>query len=1239
MLWEYVYLGGNTVVIALLGMSATWPIYGSATDTLPNQSTRLLNNRTRQRAATRPHISKRDRGEATYPLPRPSGLGTLLALEPRIMFDGAALVTGAEVLQQQDPQDMTTLDQDFSAIGAEDQIPSDPLIGDIDLYAALSTVTPPLSDRKEIVFIDTNVEDYHTLLLGIDSGAEAVLLDSTRDGVDQIAEVLSERTDVDAIHIISHGNQGELRLGTGLLTQKSMEEKYANDLAIINQALTDDADFLIYGCNFGKGEIGQAAATLLAELTGTDVAASIDDTGNPQYHGNWDLEYRTGTIETQVTVNAETQEKWVGKLAVITVDTFADVINGGDGVTSLREAIIQVNAGSGGDTIMLPAGTYTLSLTGTSEDLGATGDLDIRQGVIITGAGAQTTIIDGLGSDRVLDIHGQTVTISDLTIQNGSATQGAGIQIRSGGGTVTLRDVAITGNTAGSQGGGLDTSSPLELNRVTVSGNSANVGAGLNLSSGGVTQVTNSTISGNSASSNGGGIFTRSTVTLTNSTVAFNSASNGGGINQAGGGSAILRNTILASNTGGNASSTLNSLGNNIDSDGTAGLGDPLDGMDPLLGALADNGGPTQTHSLLGGSPAINAGANLGAPTVDQRGATRDANVDIGAYEASSSIIPTIDLDLNDSSGATGNDYQFTFTEGDAPTAIADSDADLNDLDSPTFTTVTLAITGLLDGNSETLLLDGDVFALATAVAGQNTSGGNYRVVLTTGAGTATMTITKQGGGTFTEIETETLIRAIQYQHTDAATPTGGNRLIDVTVNDGTAPSAPARTTINVNPVNDPPTAVADALTVNEGSVNTLDLAINDTDADDGLDLTSITIVSGPTNGAITNINTNGTVEYTHNGSETLSDSFTYTIRDLAGATSNTVTVSLTITPQNDAPIITSNGGGTTGTATVIEGNTAVTTVNAFDAEGATLTYSITGGADAALFSIDPNTGALSFISAPNLGAPNDVGADNVYDVIVQASDGTLIDTQALAVTVTNAPVIVLPPSPSPSPSPSPPPDEGIPDEEQPVIGMNFISTSQGFSSKSTSTTTTDGPEKEDALRKPIEQNLSLLESQKSHKGNGTSMSGVFDLLIKPLSLSNVKSEVQALLGNASGFLRELDQARDSLNNVVATEKTYLASSIAATTGLSIGYVIWLLRSGVLLTALLSSVPAWQLVNPLLVLGSPSKKIRKSERTDLEDDSLESMFEEQRHSTELSGKLTSARFRTRLFPWFRRPSP
>ena len=105
----------------------------------------------------------------------------------------------------------------------------------------------------------------------------------------------------------------------------------------------------------------------------------------------------------------------------------------------------------------------------------------------------------------------------------------------------------------------------------------------------------------------------------------------------------------------------------------------------------------------------------------------------------------------------------------------------------------------------------------------------------------------------------------------------------------------------------------------------------------------------------------------------------------------------------NERPEITSDGGYECASVDVAENDIVVTTVTATDPDaGDTLTYSISGGADALKFTIDASTGALRFIAAPNFEAPTDAGGDNVYDVIVRVSDGSLVDTQSIAVTVTN---------------------------------------------------------------------------------------------------------------------------------------------------------------------------------------------------------------------------------------------
>ncbi|MBM3964384.1 MAG: DUF4347 domain-containing protein, partial [Planctomycetes bacterium] len=149
--------------------------------------------------------------------------------------------------------------------------------------------------------------------------------------------------------------------------------------------------------------------------------------------------------------------------------------------------------------------------------------------------------------------------------------------------------------------------------------------------------------------------------------------------------------------------------------------------------------------------------------------------------------------------------------------------------------------------------------------------------------------------------------------------------------------------------------------------------------------------------------NTNAAVQALKTSANTLVDVFTYTTQDAAGMTS-TAQVSVTIQGANDTPTITSNGGSGVTTLYVAENSTTVTTVVGNDVDASTtLTYSIIGGADSSKFTINSSTGVLAFVTAPNFEAPTDVGANNVYDVTVQVSDGALQATQAIAVQVTNS--------------------------------------------------------------------------------------------------------------------------------------------------------------------------------------------------------------------------------------------
>ena len=211
-------------------------------------------------------------------------------------------------------------------------------------------------------------------------------------------------------------------------------------------------------------------------------------------------------------------------LSSIVVTTVADVVDGTttsipdlianpgpDTKISLREAVIAANNTAGDDDITLMPGTYALTITGSGEDLAATGDLDIDGGakLTITGAGASSTKIDATGlGDRVFHVEPSTTgEFRDITITGGSVTGDVGGGIYNQGWTVVVNST-ISGNVASTSGGGIYHNSfygGVTIDNSTVSGNEASgFGGGMRLWGSG-NLVTNSTISGNVSTSNHGG--------------------------------------------------------------------------------------------------------------------------------------------------------------------------------------------------------------------------------------------------------------------------------------------------------------------------------------------------------------------------------------------------------------------------------------------------------------------------------------------------------------------------------------------------------------------------------------------------------------------------------------------------------------------------------------------------------------------------------------------------------------
>ena len=240
----------------------------------------------------------------------------------------------------------------------------------------------------------------------------------------------------------------------------------------------------------------------------------------------------------------------------------------------------------------------------------------------------------------------------------GPGSRGPGSGIDNALGTMTIVNSTIANNFGGSAGGGVSNGGTLTIMNSTFSGNASGDGGGIyNI---GTLTATNSTFSGNSVVNQGGAVENRQNAVLTNCTISANSANQGGGLSYQPSRSPStmsVSNTIIAGNTssGTNPSgpdvynlsaNPIGSLGYNLIGNTTGSTGwanTDLVNVNPLLGTLANNGGPTETIALMAASPAIGAGnvafitnpPFLGPPFFDQRGLPRIKNgkVDIGAYQ------------------------------------------------------------------------------------------------------------------------------------------------------------------------------------------------------------------------------------------------------------------------------------------------------------------------------------------------------------------------------------------------------------------------------------------------------------------------------------------------------------------------------------------------------------------------------------------------------------------------------
>jgi hypothetical protein len=394
-----------------------------------------------------------------------------------------------------------------------------------------------------------------------------------------------------------------------------------------------------------------------------------------------------------------------------------------------------VNDAADGDTINVPAGNYVLTVPG--------GVLLVDVSVTIVGAGARDTIINGNNASRVMHVASPSVTISvgvsGVTLTNGNGVgannpNGGAVHVAQGA-TLTLTDSAVTDSRSQSgNGGGIYADGHLALNRVTVSNNQANTTGGIGNGGGifhfsnndplRIVQIVNSTISGNVATGDGGGVYSQANIlALRSTTIAGNTAgANGSALYKSAAGGVVEDSILAAAGGVACAGAGLGSLtgSNNLASDatcgGTAAVGNPL------LGALANNGGPTNTHALSGGSPAIGGASPARCSGTDQRGVARPqgAACDIGAFELIGSNL-TVTTTVTNNDGGEDGPGDFSVRVRDAAGAdVAGSPAPGN----PNGTTYSLApgtFTVSADGpNLYALAIGGACSTAGTVTVGEN---------------------------------------------------------------------------------------------------------------------------------------------------------------------------------------------------------------------------------------------------------------------------------------------------------------------------------------------------------------------------------------------------------------------------------------------------------------------------------------------------------------------------------------
>ncbi|MBR7801818.1 Ig-like domain-containing protein, partial [Undibacterium fentianense] len=922
----------------------------------------------------------------------------------------------------------------------------------------LHTLTSHNSNVIQLAVIDTRLKDYQQIAAALPNDVQIIYINGQSNGIQDILNVLPAQIQISTLHIYSHASNADLQLGSEHLTLTNItSDSQQAALHHLGQTLTTDGLIVLYGCDLAKLESGTQLVQEFALSTGATVAASTDTTGPSSLNGDWNMEL---VANSDGQIIASTSDAYtLVQDRTLAINAYESKLG------SLIDGSNQVFLSSGSDYIDTRApGTKPMAMLGAVKlssgervvlhanmvaDYFGTPNLDYLSVSIVNSQGDVNTIsLSGTVANVVNNNDGQTHNQS-VTQTNDSASI---IALKNGGFVVASQSRSGYGlQLFNSNGESQNTTAPLWINSYspssrlladadggfvilwteTASSNEtvavlfqryaadgSTIGSAVSkVYASGTPIVEQAAIDENGMIAipiSSADVFTPSQVALWNNsnqlvgtydTAFFQSAAV---IAPMFGGGFDLFGKDLTSGVGNTANSYfVQTLG----ADGSLGLTVDTGIQANLIRTIATD--TSGNYFAVGGANATSNSAyfidGFKPSAVTSSQLIDDANQLV--------TIPSLHSDHS----ATGvwisdsyknqNDLIVSGTvEVVDYTAVFSTPQDYPPTLSGTFTT-NGALTDQASIQPFKNLSVSDVDSISGRVritynaangslSGEGITGtpGNYTLDTTT---TDFSTLSKDLQSLVFYPTQNQVIVGNTVQTIFTITPNDGPR-------DGRANTA---TKITATSINDAPRIDNNksAATANlySDENQTKIATISATDVDVGQTLTYS--ISG-TDASFFNIDTStGDLTFISapNFEERLdgdkSNSYDVIVKVSDGSASDQQAITVYITDVNEDPVITSNGGGATAKVSAAENQTSITKVVASDVDAnTTLTYSI-AGTDASFFDINSSDGTLTFKNAPDFESPADKGKDNVYDITVTVSDGTLTDNQDIAITVTNA--------------------------------------------------------------------------------------------------------------------------------------------------------------------------------------------------------------------------------------------